>query len=53
MRNPASGLTDAMQMNQTESLPFKGFMPSFVACLEDSEGAVRETAKSCVVELFR
>jgi CLIP-associating protein 1/2 len=40
-------------MNSTEGLQFKGFVPSLVASLEDADGAVRETAKSCVVELFR
>lgn len=42
-----------VKLNNTEGLQFKGFVPSLVACLEDADGAVRETAKSCVVELFR
>jgi CLIP-associating protein 1/2 len=42
-----------VKMNNTESLPFRSFVPSLVACLEDSDGGVRETAKSCVIELFR
>jgi CLIP-associating protein 1/2 len=36
-----------------KGLQFKGFVPSLVACLEDSDGGVRDTAKDCVVELFR
>jgi CLIP-associating protein 1/2 len=40
-------------MNKTDGLQFRGFVPSLVACLEDPDGGVRETAKSCVVELFR
>jgi CLIP-associating protein 1/2 len=42
-----------VKMNRTDNLPFRGFVPSLVNCLEDSDGGVRETAKSCVVELFR
>ncbi|KAK7518128.1 clasp N terminal-domain-containing protein [Phyllosticta citriasiana] len=42
-----------VKMHATESLPFKSFVPYLVANLEDSDGAVRETAKSAVVELFR
>jgi CLIP-associating protein 1/2 len=40
-------------MNKTDGLQFRSFVPTFVACLEDPDGGVRETAKSCVVELFR
>jgi CLIP-associating protein 1/2 len=42
-----------VKMNRTENLPFRIFVPNFVNCLEDADGGVRETAKSCVVELFR
>lgn len=41
------------QMHKTEGLPFKTYVPQLVACLEDADGMVRETAKSCIVELFR
>jgi CLIP-associating protein 1/2 len=41
------------QMHKTEGLPFKTYVPQLVACLEDADGMVRETAKSCTVELFR
>ncbi|KAF2668301.1 ARM repeat-containing protein [Microthyrium microscopicum] len=41
-----------VKMHNSDGLPFRGFVPSLVACLEDSDGGVRETAKSVVVELF-
>ena len=41
------------QMNKTEGLPFRTFVPLLVANLEDADPAVRETAKTAVVELFR
>jgi CLIP-associating protein 1/2 len=41
------------QMHNSDGLPFRGFVPQLVACLEDSDGGVRETAKSTVVELFQ
>lgn len=40
-------------MNKSDGLQFKSFVPQLVALLEDADGMVRETAKSCVVELFR
>ena len=40
-------------MNKSEGLQFRSFVPLIVANLEDSDGVVRETAKSAVVELFR
>ena len=42
-----------LQMNRDQGLQFRSFVPHLVACLEDSDGGVRETAKSAVVELFR
>jgi CLIP-associating protein 1/2 len=42
-----------VKMNQTEGLQFKTFVPQFVVSLEDPDGTVRETAKGCVIELFR
>ena len=44
---------DFSQMHNNEGLPFKSFVPYLVANLEDSDGAVRESAKTAVVELFR
>jgi CLIP-associating protein 1/2 len=40
-------------MNKGEGLQFKAFVPQLVSSLEDPDGTVRETAKGCVVELFR
>jgi CLIP-associating protein 1/2 len=40
-------------MHNASGLPFKGFVSQLVACLEDADGSVRETAKSTIVELFR
>ncbi|OCL13663.1 hypothetical protein AOQ84DRAFT_385243 [Glonium stellatum] len=42
-----------VKMNKSEGLQFRSFVPLVVANLEDSDGVVRETAKSAVVELFR
>lgn len=42
-----------VNMNKSEGLQFRSFVPLIVANLEDSDGVVRETAKSAVVELFR
>lgn len=46
-------LIRAQQMNKTESLPFRAFVPLLLANLEDADPGVRETAKTAVVELFR
>ena len=40
-------------MNKTAGVPFRSFVPLLVANLEDADPAVRETAKTAVVELFR
>ncbi|KAF2429453.1 ARM repeat-containing protein [Tothia fuscella] len=42
-----------VKMNQSEGLQFKSFVPQLVASLEDPDGTVRETAKGCVIDLFR
>jgi CLIP-associating protein 1/2 len=42
-----------VRMNRDEALPFKSFVPSMVANLEDHDGAVRDSAKSALVDLFR
>ncbi|KAF2870852.1 clasp N terminal-domain-containing protein [Massariosphaeria phaeospora] len=42
-----------VKMNQTESLPFRSYVPQLVANLEDADAGVRETAKTAAVELFR
>jgi hypothetical protein len=40
-------------MSKEQGLQFKPFVPRLVEALEDADGAVRETAKMAVVELFR
>ncbi|KAF2089571.1 hypothetical protein K490DRAFT_36968 [Saccharata proteae CBS 121410] len=52
-RAKETAMTWLLKMHSSESLPFKSFVPSLVASLEDADGMVRETAKSTVVELFR
>ena len=42
-----------VRMNREEALPFKSFVPLMVANLEDHDGAVRDSAKSALVDLFR
>lgn len=42
-----------LQMCKDEGLQFRSFVPLLVACLEDADGTVRETAKMAIVELFR
>ncbi|KAL2824927.1 clasp N terminal-domain-containing protein [Aspergillus cavernicola] len=39
-------------MNHTPNFLFRSYVPGVVACLEDADGAVRDTAKSTVIELF-
>ena len=40
-------------MNKNEGLPFKSYVPQFVANLEDADPGVRDVAKRAVVELFQ
>ncbi|XHG06949.1 hypothetical protein AWENTII_010121 [Aspergillus wentii] len=40
-------------MTKTHGLLFRTYVPSLVACLEDADPAVRDTAKMTVVELFQ
>ncbi|KAK4990953.1 suppressor of tub2 mutation [Elasticomyces elasticus] len=47
------GMQWVEKMGQEQGLHFKSFVPPMVACLEDSDGSVRETAKSALVSLFR
>ncbi|KAI4727164.1 hypothetical protein E4T49_05028 [Aureobasidium sp. EXF-10728] len=42
-----------VRMNREEALPFKSFVPLMVANLEDHDGAVRDSAKSALIDLFR
>lgn len=41
------------QMTKSHGLLFRNYVPSLVACLEDADSAVRDTAKMTVVELFQ
>ncbi|KAF2205725.1 hypothetical protein GQ43DRAFT_477101 [Delitschia confertaspora ATCC 74209] len=41
-----------VKMHKNEGLPFRSFVPLLMANLEDADPAVRETAKTAVVELF-
>ena len=40
-------------MGKEQNLHFRSFVPHLVACLEDADGSVRETAKMSVVQLFK
>ncbi|CAG8145692.1 unnamed protein product [Penicillium olsonii] len=40
-------------MTKNHGLLFRQYVPSLVACLEDADSAVRDTAKLVVIELFR
>jgi hypothetical protein len=40
-------------MNKHEGLPFKTYVPQFVANLEDADPGVRDVAKRAVVDLFQ
>lgn len=42
-----------LQMTKNHGLLFRQYVPSLVACLEDADSAVRDTARLVVVELFR
>jgi CLIP-associating protein 1/2 len=39
-------------MSHTHNFLFRSYVPSVVACLEDADSAIRETAKWVVVDLF-
>ncbi|KAJ5097219.1 Protein stu1 [Penicillium angulare] len=40
-------------MTKNHGLLFRQYVPSLVACLEDADSAVRDTAKAVVIDLFR
>ncbi|KAF1992443.1 hypothetical protein K402DRAFT_366641 [Aulographum hederae CBS 113979] len=42
-----------VKMNKGGDFHFRSFVPHLVACLEDADAGVRETAKAACVELFR
>lgn len=41
-----------VKMHKEEGMPFKGYVSSMVARLEDADGNTREAAKAALVELF-
>ncbi|KAL5361778.1 clasp N terminal-domain-containing protein [Aspergillus floccosus] len=54
-RNPKAkeaSLTWILSMHTSHDLLFRPYVASLVACLEDADSAVRDTAKSTVVGLF-
>ncbi|EAL90602.1 suppressor of tub2 mutation [Aspergillus fumigatus] len=48
----SSFLTIALQMTKNYGLLFRSYVSSLVACLEDADSNVRNTAKNTVIELF-
>ncbi|KAJ5832108.1 hypothetical protein N7474_000419 [Penicillium riverlandense] len=40
-------------MTKNHGLLFRTYVPSLVACLEDADSSVRDTARAVVIELFR
>lgn len=50
---PNSVFLTCAQMTKSHGLLFRAYVPSLVACLEDADSAVRDTAKMTVVELFQ
>ncbi|OQE23822.1 hypothetical protein PENSTE_c008G00202 [Penicillium steckii] len=55
-KNPRAKETSMLwlsSMTRNHGLLFRQYVPSLVACLEDADSAVRDTARSVVVELFR
>src|SRR5436190_22286489 len=40
-------------MTKEHGLLFRSYVPSLVACLEDADSGVRETAKITVIDLFQ
>lgn len=52
-RAKEAGMLWVASMHKSGGLQFRGFVPNLVSNLEDPDGAVRETAKGVVVDLFR
>ncbi|EEP78785.1 predicted protein [Uncinocarpus reesii 1704] len=52
-RAKETSMTWLAKMTQEHGLLFRTYVPSLVNCLEDADAAVRETAKSTVIELFQ
>ncbi|KAL1955565.1 hypothetical protein VTO42DRAFT_8444 [Malbranchea cinnamomea] len=55
-KNPRAKETSMIwlaKMTREHGLRFRSHVPKLVACLEDADSGVRETAKSTVIELFQ
>lgn len=42
-----------LQMTKERGLLFRNYVPSLVACLEDADSGVRETAKKTIIDIFQ
>ncbi|KAK6435520.1 suppressor of tub2 mutation [Oleoguttula sp. CCFEE 5521] len=51
-RAKEAGMGWVVRMHRDDNMPFKSFVAPIVACLEDSDGQVREAGKNALVELF-
>lgn len=51
-RAKETGMRWVVKMHNEEAMPFKGYVSSIVARLEDADGTVREAAKAVLIELF-
>lgn len=51
-RAKETGMKWVVKMHNEEAMPFKGYVSSIVARLEDADGTVREAAKAVLIELF-
>ncbi|KAL4873776.1 clasp N terminal-domain-containing protein [Aspergillus spectabilis] len=52
-RAKESSLVWLADMANTRDMLFRAYVPTVVACLEDADPTVRETAKTTVIELFK
>ncbi|EMC96660.1 hypothetical protein BAUCODRAFT_54026, partial [Baudoinia panamericana UAMH 10762] len=52
VRAKEAGMQWVVRMHRDESMPFKSYVSAMVARLEDSDGSVREAAKTALIELF-
>lgn len=52
-RAKEAGMQWVLRMHCDESMPFKSYTSAIVARLEDADGAVRDAAKTVLVELFK
>lgn len=51
-RAKEAGMLWVVRMHAQHGLQFRGFVPPMIECLENADGAVRETAKTAIIELF-